>query len=99
MEVISPQTFGDFTEIVYLCRQKLKTYRIINDITSKHKSTISSKAEMSKITSKADIDIHSTSELDVRSQYMRERDAFLCTAKRNAALMFSNISDYEIRAA
>jgi len=61
----------------------------MNNITSKHKSTISSKTEMSKITSKADIDIHSTLELDIRSQYMRERDAFLCTAKRNAALMFS----------
>lgn len=61
----------------------------MNNITSKHKSTISSKAEMSKITSKADIDVHSTTELDIRSLYMREKDAFLCTAKRNASLMFS----------
>ncbi len=61
----------------------------MNNITSKHKSCISSKAATTEITSKADIDIHSTTKSDVRSEYMQERDAFLCTAKRNASLMFS----------
>ena len=61
----------------------------MNDITSKHKSRISSKAATSEITSKTEMDIHSTTELDIRSEYMQERDAFLCTAKRNASLMFS----------
>ena len=64
-------------------------YRIMNDITSKHKSSISSKTTGSQITSKTDLDVRSTTEQNIRSQYMEERDAFLCTAKRNAALMFS----------
>lgn len=61
----------------------------MSNITSKHKSCISSKAATAEITSKADLDIHSTTKSDVRSEYMQERDAFLCTAKRNASLMFS----------
>lgn len=61
----------------------------MNDITSKHKGSISSKTTGSQITSKTDLDVRSTTEQNVRSQYMEERDAFLCTAKRNAALMFS----------
>ena len=66
-----------------------KTDIIMNNITSKHKSCISSKAATAEITSKANLDIHSTTKSDVRSEYMQERDAFLCTAKRNASLMFS----------
>ncbi len=61
----------------------------MNDITSKHDGCVCSKAAATVITSKAELDIHSTAEMDVRSQYMQERDAFLCTAKRNASLMFS----------
>lgn len=61
----------------------------MNDITSKHKGSISSKTTGSQITSKTDLDVRSTTEQNIRSQYMEERDAFLCTAKRNAALMFS----------
>lgn len=58
-----------------------KTYRIMNDIIGKRKWCISSKTTGSHIATKTN--------LNVCSLYMEERDAFLCTAKRNATLMFS----------